>query len=145
MPDVPRGAHAGREAAVTESPDDDRAAGYAAFDEHGPDIDVLDLQFDSVVDSPDGATSQVRRLVFAGRDCTVEAQVRGKTRPTLDVRVSVAEPVVVELFTRTDGGRAAVAWTPGQPLNRTRPELSSIFVRWPESTRRPARTAWVLI
>ncbi len=125
--------------------DDLRAAGHAAYLDHDFDTAVLDLAFDSLVDTPDGERAQVRRLRFAGHDCTVDVEVRGYTRLTVELKVTPAESVVVESRTPGLRGPRTILWTQGQAMTWMRPQLTSFLLRWPDSDRMPARTAWVLL
>ena len=105
-----------------------RSVGYAAFGRHERNLDVLDLVFDSLVDAPgaDGA----RQLRFIGHGVTLDVDVFGRFDLTVELRVTPAGPVVVE--SRGDG-------TDGPA------RLVSFLLRWPGSTQRPVRTAWVLL
>jgi hypothetical protein len=107
-----------------------RAVGYAAFGRHERDLDVLDLVFDSIVDSP-GAVDG-RRLRFAGHGITLDVSVHGQTDLTIELRVSPSGPVVVE----SRGGDAE---------GPTRARLVSFLLRWPGSAQRPVRTAWIML
>src|SRR4051794_13874670 len=96
-----------------------RSVGYAAFGRHERNLDVLDLVYDSLVDSPvpptEGPTSSeelaipggsaaseglaiddVRRLRFAGHGVTLDVDVHGRADLTIELRVAPAGPVVVE-------------------------------------------------
>jgi hypothetical protein len=122
-----------------------RAAGHAAYLDHDWDADVLDLVFDSIIDTPDGLSGEVRRLRFVGPDCTVHVDVRGNRRLTVDLRVSPTGPVVVESRTPGVRGPTRIAWSQGQAMLWLRPQLTSFLLRGPGSERGPARTAWVLL
>ena len=106
-----------------------RSVGYAAFGRHERNLDVLDLVFDSLVDAHDG--SDVRRLRFAGHGITLDVDVHGQANLTIELRVSPSGPVVVESRGADDGPTAA--------------RLVSFLLRWPGSTRRPVRTAWIML
>ncbi|GAA1134195.1 hypothetical protein GCM10009630_35510 [Kribbella jejuensis] len=99
-----------------------RSVGYAAFGRHERDLDVLDLVFDSLIDTPGAAG--VRRLRFAGHGVTLDVQ---RTPEGVELRVSPAAPVVVE--------------SRGDEANR----LVSFLLRWPGGTQRPVRTAWIIL
>jgi hypothetical protein len=109
-----------------------RLVGYAAFGWYEPDLDVLDLVFDSLVDIPGGSDDEVRQLRFTGHGCTLDVDVRGHQRLTAELRVSPAGPVVVE----------------SRSPDVDRPfaqRLVSFLLRWPGTTRRPVRTAWIML
>ena len=106
-----------------------RSVGYAAFGRHERDLDVLDVVFDSLVDTP-GADGG-RQLRFAGHGITLDVAVHGSTDLTVELRVSPAGPVVVE--SRGDGNGPTAA------------RLVSFLLRWPGSTQRPVRTAWIML
>ena len=109
-----------------------RSVGYAAFGRHERDLDVLDLVFDSLVDSPGGSGDEVRRLRFAGHGHSLDVAVRGQAHLTVELRVSPAGPVLVEARgTDADGPLA--------------PRLVSFLLRWPGGAQRPVRTAWILL
>jgi hypothetical protein len=99
-----------------------RSVGYAAFGRHERDLDVLDLVFDSLVDLP--GDDGVRRLRFAGHGVTLDVQ---RTALGVELRISPAGPVAVE--SRGD--------------EETR--LVTFLLRWPGTTQRPVRTAWVIL
>ena len=122
-----------------------REAGRAAFGAHDWSSDVLDLEHDSLVDTPTGVTDPVRRLRFVGHCCVVEIDVSGAERLSFDVRVTPNDDAVVEMDTMEATGRTSSPWSPDLTVYRTKPRLTSFTVRWADSTRRPARTAWVLI
>ncbi|MEU4287747.1 hypothetical protein AB0E63_05960 [Kribbella sp. NPDC026596] len=107
-----------------------RSVGYAAFGRHERDLDVLDLVFDSIVDAP--GTGDIRRLRFAGHGITLDVDVRGQADLTIELRVSPSGPVMVE----SRGGD-----TEGPTAAR----LVSFLLRWPGSTQRPVRTAWIIL
>jgi len=106
-----------------------RSVGYAAFGRHERDLDVLDVVFDSLVDAPD--SGDVRRLRFAGHGITLDVDVHGQTDLTVELRVSPSGPVMVESRGADDGPTAA--------------RLVSFLLRWPGSTQRPVRTAWIML
>jgi hypothetical protein len=106
-----------------------RSVGYAAFGRHERDLDVLDLVFDSLVDAP--GTDGARQLRFTGHGVTLDVDVFGRFDLTVELRVTPAGPVVVE--SRGDGNDDGPA------------RLVSFLLRWPGSTQRPVRTAWVLL
>jgi hypothetical protein len=106
-----------------------RSVGYAAFKRHERNLDVLDLVFDSLVDTPDSARD-VRRLRFAGHGVTVDVDVHGQDELTIELRVSPAGPVMVESRGADD------------PLAA---RLVSFLLRWPGTTQRPVRTAWIML
>jgi hypothetical protein len=114
-----------------------RSVGYAAFGRHERDLDVLDLVFDSLVDAP--GTDGVRRLRFAGHGVTLDVDVHldipvdihGEGDLTVELWVSPSGPVVVESRGDTEGPTAA--------------RLVSFLLRWPGSTHRPVRTAWIML
>lgn len=122
-----------------------RAAGYAAFAWLDWDMAVMDLEHDSAVDSPDGQINSVRHLRFVGHESMIEVDVLGSRCVIVDVSVSPTDSVVVELRTQDEHGQSTILWSRGLILTRIRPQLTSFFLRWPKSTRRPARTAWVLL
>ncbi|HZO68788.1 MAG: hypothetical protein ACRDP9_07190 [Kribbellaceae bacterium] len=134
-----------QEIEIDRQVDDLRAAGHAAYLDHDWDVAVLDLAFDSLVDTPHGRSAEVRRLRFAGHDCAVDVEVRGYTRLTVELWVSPAESVVVESRTPGLRGPRTILWTQGQAMTWMRPQLTSFLLRWPDSDRPPARTAWVLL
>ena len=107
-----------------------RSVGYAAFGRHERDLDVLDLIFDSIIDAP--GSEDVRRLRFAGHGITLDVDVRGQADLTIELRVSPSGPVMVE----SRGGD-----TEGPTAAR----LVSFLLRWPGSTQRPVRTAWIIL
>jgi hypothetical protein len=107
-----------------------RSVGYAAFSRHERDLDVLDLVFDSIVDAP--GSEDVRRLRFAGHGITLDVDVHGQANLTIELRVSPSGPVVVE----SRGGEAE---------GPTAARLVSFLLRWPGSTQRPVRTAWIML
>jgi hypothetical protein len=86
-----------------------------------------------------------RQLRFDGPGCTVEVNVQGVRRLTVELRVSPPGPVVMEA--RSPGSRTArtVLWTDGRAMVWLRPQLTSFLLRWPGSDRPPARTAWVAL
>jgi hypothetical protein len=109
-----------------------RSVGYAAFGRHERDLDVLDLIFDSIVDAPGTGQGDIRRLRFAGNGITLDVDVHGHADLTIELRVSPSGPVVVESRGGdTDGPTAA--------------RLVSFLLRWPGSTQRPVRTAWIIL
>jgi hypothetical protein len=108
-----------------------RSVGYAAFGRHERDLDVLDLVFDSLVDAPDTCRGELRTLRFAGHGVTLDVDVQGRGDLTVELRVSPAGPVVVESRGSEDG-----------PTNA---RLVSFLLRWPGTTQRPVRTAWVML
>jgi hypothetical protein len=122
-----------------------RIAGYSAYAAHDWDAVVLDLVFDSLLDTPGGGTDGARRLRFAGADCTLDVEVRGDRELTVELRVSPAGPVVVESRTPVPGGTGTILWTQGEAMTWLRPQLTSFLLRWPGTDRSPARTAWVLL
>ncbi|GAA0606009.1 hypothetical protein HPO96_02015 [Kribbella sandramycini] len=105
-----------------------RSVGYAAFGRHEQDLDVLDVIFDSLVDAPDSRCDE-RRLRFVGHGITLDVDVRGQADLTVELRVSPAGPVAVE----SRGSDAGTA------------RLVSFLLSWPNSTRRPVRTAWIML
>ena len=109
-----------------------RSVGYAAFGRHERDLDVLDLIFDSLVDAP--GSDDIRRLRFAGHGITLDVDVHthGHGDLTIELRVSPSGPVVVE--SRGD-----------EVEGPTAARLVSFLLRWPGSTRRPVRTAWIML
>ncbi|WP_406057046.1 hypothetical protein [Kribbella sp. NBC_00889] len=111
-----------------------RSVGYAAFGRHERDLDVLDLVFDSLVDAP-GFSSDThgdfRRLRFTGHGITLDVDIHGQTDLTVELRVSPSGPVMVESRGADDGPTAA--------------RLVSFLLRWPGSTQRPVRTAWIML
>jgi hypothetical protein len=119
-----------------------RDAGLAAYHDHDWNADILDLVFDSAVDGPVAGSRQLR---FDGPGCTVEVNVQGVRRLTVELRVSPPGPVVMEA--RSPGSRTArtVLWTDGRAMVWLRPQLTSFLLRWPGSDRPPARTAWVAL
>jgi hypothetical protein len=108
-----------------------RSVGYAAFGRHERDLDVLDLIFDSILDAP-GTGDDIRRLRFAGHGITLDVDVRGQGDLTIELRVSPSGPVVVESRGGDTDGPAAA-------------RLVSFLLRWPGSTQRPVRTAWIML
>lgn len=104
-----------------------RSVGYAAFERHEPDLDVLDLVFDSIVDAP--GTDDIRRLRFAGHGINVDVDVFGQADLTIDLRVSPAGPVLVESRGAGDG----------------QSRLVSFLIRWPGTAQQPVRTAWIML
>lgn len=121
-----------------------REAGRAAFGDHDWGIDVLDLEHDSLVDTPTGVADPVRRLRFAGHGSVVEIDICGAQRLSFEVRVT-PDDAVVEMDTLEATGRTNSPWSPDLTVDRTEPRLTSFRVRWTEPERRPVRTAWVLI
>ena len=107
-----------------------RSVGYAAFGRHERDLDVLDLIFDSSIDAP--GSEDVRRLRFAGHGITLDVDVHGQADLTIELRVSPSGPVAVE----SRGGEAK---------GPTAARLVSFLLRWPGSTQRPVRTAWIML
>ena len=105
-----------------------RSVGYAAFERHEQNLDVLDVVFDSLVDTP--GADDGRQLRFAGHGVTLDLHVHGRTDLTVDLRVSPPGPVLVE----SRGDDAGLG---------TR--LVSFLLRWPGSTQRPVRTAWIML
>lgn len=122
-----------------------REAGRAAFGDHDWGSDALDLEHDSLVDTPTGVTDPVRRLRFAGHGSVVEIDISGSQRLRFEVRVTPNDDAVVEMDTLDTNGRTSSRWSPDLTVRRTQPRLTSFIVRWADSTRRPVRTAWVLI
>ncbi|MEU4198306.1 hypothetical protein AB0E69_40865 [Kribbella sp. NPDC026611] len=108
-----------------------RSVGYAAFGRHERDLDVLDLVFDSLVDAP--GTEGVRQLRFIGHGVTLDVDVRGRHDLTVELRVTPSGPFVVESRGDDNSGPGGQA------------RLVSFLLRWPGSTQRPVRTAWVLL
>ena len=102
-----------------------RSVGYAAFGRYERDLDVLDLVFDSLVDTPGEVGG--RRLRFAGHGVTLDVE---RTAETAELRVMPAGPVVVE----ARGGDG-----PGDT------QLVSFLLRWPGGNQRPVRTAWIML
>lgn len=125
--------------------DDLRTAGRAAYLDHRWDVDVLDLVFDSIVDTPGGLSGEVRSLRFVGRGCTVDVDLHGYRRVTPGLRVSPTGPVVVETRTWGVHGPRTTLWSQANATIWVRPQLTSFLLRWPGSDRPPARTAWVLL
>ncbi|MFF0271276.1 hypothetical protein [Kribbella sp. NPDC004536] len=119
------------------------AAGRAAYLDHDWDLAVLDLVFDSLVDTPDGARLPVRRLRFAGHNCTVEVTTSGDRLLTVNLAVSPDGPVVVESHMPGVRGPLAILWSRGRTMTWMRPQLTSFVVRWPSTGHLPVRTAWV--
>jgi hypothetical protein len=119
------------------------AVGRAAYLDHDWDVAVLDLVFDSLVDTVDGPQSPVRRLRFAGYECTVEVVVSGDRLLTVDLEVSPGGPVVVESHTPGVRGPLAILWSHGRTMTWMRPQLTSFVLRWPAPGHLPVRTAWV--
>lgn len=122
-----------------------RAAGHAAYLDHDWDIPVLDLVFDSIVDTPHGLSAPVRRLRFVGQGCTVDVDVHGYSRLTVELRVSPSGPVWMESRTPGIRGPQTILWSQGQTIVWMRSQLTSFLLDWPESNRMPVRTAWVLL
>lgn len=123
--------------------DEVAAAGRAAYLDHDWDVAVLDLVFDSLVDTVNGEQAQVRRLRFAGHDCIVEVAVSGDRLLTVDLKVSPGGPVVVESHTPGVRGPLAILWSHGRTMTWMRPQLTSFVLRWPTAGHLPVRTAWV--
>lgn len=119
------------------------ATGRAAYLDHDWDIAVLDLVFDSLVDTADGARLPVRRLRFAGHNCTVEVTTSGDRLLTVNLEVSPGGPVVVESHMPGVRGPLAILWSRGRTMTWMRPQLTSFVVRWPSAGHLPVRTAWV--
>jgi hypothetical protein len=109
-----------------------RSVGYAAFGRHERNLDVLDVVFDSLVDVPDSRGDEIRSLRFAGYGVTLDVDVHGRADLTVELRVSPAGPVVVE-------ARGADSDGPAQA------RLVSFLLRWPGTTQRPVRTAWIML
>jgi hypothetical protein len=109
-----------------------RSVGYAAFGRHERDLDVLDVVFDSLVDAPGSSRDEIRTLRFAGYGLTLDVDVRGRADLTIELRVSPVGPVVVE-------ARGADSDGP------TQARLVSFLLRWPGTTQRPVRTAWIML
>lgn len=120
-----------------------RAAGHAAYLDHDWNLPVLDLVFDSLVDTVDGEQAAVRELRFAGHECTVEVRISGDHLLTVDVDVSPRGPVVVESHTPGIRGPLAILWSHGRTMTWMRPQLTSFVLRWPSAGHLPVRTAWV--
>jgi hypothetical protein len=140
------------DAIPTIPPNSVRTAGYAAYADRARDqdvygeIDVVDLVFDSLVDTANGVSDEIRRLRFVGQTCRVDVDVRGYQRRTATVRVWPAGPVVVESCAPGGRGRSPLVQSLGQlTMTWSRPQLTSFFLRWPGSDRRPVRTAWVIL
>jgi len=74
----------------------------------------------------------IRRLRFAGHGITLDVDVHGQADLTIELRVSPSGPVMVE----SRGGD-----TEGPTAAR----LVSFLLRWPGSTQRPVRTAWIIL
>ncbi len=119
------------------------AVGRAAYVDHDWDVAVLDLVFDSLVDTVDGARAPVRLLRFAGHDCTVEVSISGDRLLTVDLQVIPGGPVVVESHTPGVHGPLAILWSHGRTMTWMRPQLTSFVLRWPSAGHLPVRTAWV--
>lgn len=120
-----------------------RATGHTAYLDNDRDLPVLDLVFDSLVDTADGVEAAVRRLRFTGHDCTVEVIISGDRLLTVDVDVSPGGPVVVESHTPGIRGPLAILWSHGRTMTWMRPQLTSFVLRWPSAGHLPVRTAWV--
>ncbi|GAA3088926.1 hypothetical protein GCM10010530_13410 [Kribbella aluminosa] len=102
-----------------------RSIGYAAFGRHDRDVDILDLVFDSLLDTPGpDCADGVRRLRFAGHGVTLDVE---RTELDVELRVSPAGPVVVEAC--------------GDEATR----LVSFRLRWDRGTQRTVRTAWIML
>ena len=121
------------------------AVGRAAYLDHDWDVAVLDLVFDSLIDTADGAQLPVRRLRFAGYDCTVEVTTSGDRLLTVDLKVSPDGPVVVESHMPGVRGPLAILWSRGRTMTWMRPQLTTFVLRWPGGTQRPVRTAWIML
>ena len=119
------------------------AVGRAAYVDHDWDVAVLDLVFDSLVDTVDGAQLPVRQLRFAGHGCTVEVTTSGDRLLTVDLKVSPDGPVMVESHMPGVRGPLAILWSHGRTMTWMRPHLTSFVVRWPSAGHLPVRTAWV--
>jgi hypothetical protein len=119
------------------------AVGREVYLDHDWDVAVLDLVFDSLVDTVDGAQLPVRRLRFTGYDCTVEVTTSGDRLLTVDLKVSPDGPVVVESHMPGVRGPLAILWSQGRTMTWMRPQLTSFLVRWPSARHLPVRTAWV--
>ena len=120
-----------------------RATGHAVYVDHDRSLPVLDLVFDSLIDTADGVEAAVRRLRFAGHDCTVEVTISGDRLLTVDLDVSPGGPVVVESHTPGIRGPLAILWSQGRTMTWMRPALTSFVLRWPSAGHLPVRTAWV--
>ncbi|MEU8222890.1 hypothetical protein [Kribbella sp. NPDC048915] len=102
-----------------------RSVGYAAFSRHERDLNVLDLVFDSWLDTP--GEQDVRLLRFTGHGVTLDVERAGDS---VELRISPPGPVEVE----TRGGVG--------PGGR---RLVSFLLRWPGGRQRPVRTAWIML
>ncbi len=129
--------------AVEQAVEQVRATGHAAYLDHDRNLPVLDLVFDSLVDTADGVETAVRRLRFAGHDCVVEVTISGDRLLTVDLDVSPGGPVVVESHTPGIRGPLAILWSHGRTMTWMRPQLTSFVLRWPSAGHLPVRTAWV--
>jgi hypothetical protein len=134
------GEHSARQAGQVEQV---AAVGRAAYLDHDWSLAVLDLVFDSLVDTVDGPQLPVRRLRFAGHDCTVEVTTSGDRLLTVDLKISPDGPVMVESHMPGVRGPLAILWSHGRTMTWMRPQLTSFVVRWPSARHLPVRTAWV--
>jgi len=124
--------------------DDVRATGHGAYLDHDRDVAVLDLAFDSLV-TTHGPRSPVRRLRFAGHECTLDVEVRGETLLTVDLRVSPAGLVMFESHAPGASEPLTILSSRGHAVTWMHSQLTTFVVRWPTTTRAPIRSAWVLL
>lgn len=123
-----------------------RELGHRAVVDHDPDIPVLDLVFDSIVDGPTEPDGDVRNLAFGSGEDRVEVCLRGVAELDAEVVVRPAEGAVLEV---RRPGAVVAAKVPAEAgaatVTALQPGLATFVVYWPEATtaRTAVRTAWV--
>jgi hypothetical protein len=132
-----------QETKIDEVPRRVRDAAAAAFDQQEQDVLVLDLVEDMLIDPGSETSGYMRRLRFAGDDCTADVDVRGTTTRTLDIQVSPDEPATIELRTVDASGHVETQRRGRGPFTDVPQGLTSLLIRWADEERGPARTAWV--
>lgn len=122
-----------------------RTEGYASLADHDWDLEVLDLSFDSLLDSPTSAPGAARQLRFASGSCTVEAKVRGRDQLTVEILTRPAGRVVIAARNLGRCGLDTIIWPGRRQLTALRPGLTTFLLHWPHAERGPARTAWLVL
>lgn len=134
------------EAEIDEMPHWLRDALSQLYRDRESHVPVLDLALDSLVDTAEGPTSGLRRMIFAGDDdVVVEVDAHGRQSLLLDVRTEPPGGVTVEVRGLTSGGRLRTRRRGRSRLEGVAPGLTSLLVRWEHGEHAPVRTAWVVL
>ncbi|MGH3097560.1 MAG: hypothetical protein ACRDMV_16375 [Streptosporangiales bacterium] len=133
------------EADIAGSPELIRQAALAVYLDYDWDLMVLDLCFDSLVDTAAAQQGSSRSLRFVRGGCRVEFDVRGVDRLSIDLGIHPRGEVTVAALGRDTHGTMTVATIADKGPTDLPPGLTSLLLRWPDGEHPPARTAWVVL